>query len=154
MRTILGVTPGPNHGEQRRTPGPTERDVRELLRMLRRPFLLEQNQLALLLKKAYGTADPVAAVHAMIKESISDSPAFGDVYSEIIQRCDVRAESTKQAAASMNMSVRTFFRFRKDALLIVMRTVTRRLRSAASATQIAPEPRCLIHGASSIQAAS
>src|SRR5690348_5014492 len=85
-------------------------EVRRLLRTLRRPFLVPRNRLAIALQRAYGSADPVGAVHAAISESVSASPAFGKIYGEIVQRCDVRAESTKEAASAMHMSVRTFFR--------------------------------------------
>jgi hypothetical protein len=148
MRSSLGVVYAPHVGEKQKNIVVSERNVRELLRMLRRPFLLEQNELALTLRDAYDTTGPLEAVHALIRESVSDSPAFGNLYAEIIQRCDVRAESTKQAAAAMNMSIRTFFRFRKDALMVVVLTVSRRLRSLnSSATSLAPQPKCPIHGA-------
>jgi len=104
-------------------------EVREVLRMLRRPFLLEQSRLARSLRQAYGATDALSAVLEAIREATSSSAAYGDVYSEIIHRCDVKAESTKQAAAAMHMSIRTFFRFRKDAIALVAVTFGRRLRA-------------------------
>lgn len=147
MRSALGVISVPHIGEQRHDIDVCERDVRELLRSLRRPFLLEQNRLAQLLRQAYGVASPIEALQAMIREAIADSPAFGNIYSEIIQRCDVRAESTKQAAVAMNMSIRTFFRFRKDALMIVALTVSRRIRAANGPSPRSRTPHCPMHGA-------
>jgi len=140
MRSILGIGSVSHVVERGRNGELCERDVRELLRALRRPFLLEQNQLAMILRQAYNAADAVGAVHAVIREAISDSPAFGNIYSEIIHRCDVRAESTKQAAAAMNISLRTFFRLRKDALMIVALTISRRIRGTNT-------PHCPMHGA-------
>jgi len=104
-------------------------EVRQLLRMLRRPFLLEQNRLARALRQAYDAADPLAAVMCALRESFYGSPAFGEIYREIVERCDVRAESTKRAAFAMHMSVRTFFRFRKEAITLVATTVSRKLHA-------------------------
>lgn len=90
-------------------------DVRRLLRLLRRPYLLEGEPLALRARKALGTASCRDALLMLVDRT------FGDIrdtqrFREIVLRCDVEGQKAREAAAGMHLSVRQFFRYRAEAI--------------------------------------
>jgi hypothetical protein len=90
-------------------------DVRRLLRLLRHPYLLEREPLALRARNALGTASCRDALLLLVER------AFGDIRDtqrlrEIILRCDVEGQKARQAAAGMHLSLRQFFRHRAEAI--------------------------------------
>jgi hypothetical protein len=90
-------------------------DVRRLLRLLRRPYLLEREPLALRARTALGTASCRDALLLLVDR------AFGDIRDtqrlrEIILRCDVEGQKARGVAASMHLSLRQFFRHRAEAI--------------------------------------
>jgi hypothetical protein len=90
-------------------------DVRRLLRLLRRPYLLEREPLALRARKALGTSSCRDAMLLLVDRT------FGDIRDtqrlrEIILRCDVEGQKARQAAAGMHLSLRQFFRHRAEAI--------------------------------------
>lgn len=106
-------------------------DVRKLLRLLRRPHLLEKERLAILLRQAVGCENAREALATVIDQT------FGSSYDdqrlrEIVQRCDVRGEKARFAAAAMHLSLRQFFRYRVEAIGAVASQIGSRLDGTSS----------------------
>jgi hypothetical protein len=104
------------------------REIRMLLRSLRRPRGAESDKLGLMLRDAYGTRTARAAVLVVIDEAFSEKSPAAEMAREIIERCDIRGESTKTAARAMGFSMRSLFRYRVDAMRTVSLVVERALK--------------------------
>lgn len=104
------------------------KEVRALLRSLRRPRAAESEKLGLMLQKAYGTPTARDAVIAVIDEAFSDRSHAARLGRETIERCDIRGESTKMAAHTLGISVRSLFRYRVDAIAAISTVVDRALK--------------------------
>ncbi len=90
-------------------------DVRRLLRLLRRPYLLEREPLALRARRALGTASCRDALLLLVDHAFGDIPDTQRLR-EIILRCDVEGQKARAAAAGMHLSLRQFFRHRAEAI--------------------------------------
>src|SRR5579872_483772 len=104
-------------------------DVRKLLRLLRRPHLLEKERLAILLRQAVRSESAREALLGVIEQT------FGPSYDaqrlrEIVQRCDVRGEKARTAASAMHLSLRQFFRYRVEAIAAVASRIAASLDGA------------------------
>jgi hypothetical protein len=106
----------------------TNREIRLLLRLLRRPHALEREPLAIMLREATHAESAHKAVIAAIDSAFDPASSSGRLLKEIIRRCDIDCETTAAAAAGMNLSVRQFFRYRTDAVEAIAQSVGRSLR--------------------------
>jgi hypothetical protein len=93
----------------------SDADLRRLLRLLRRPHLLEREPLALRVRQALGTTTCRDALLSLVDRT------FGTIEDtrrlrEIIVRCDIEGQKARQAAAGMHVSLRQFFRYRAEAI--------------------------------------
>ncbi|MDQ6780398.1 MAG: hypothetical protein M3Z37_04490, partial [Candidatus Eremiobacteraeota bacterium] len=104
----------------------SDADVRKLLRLLRRPHLLERERLAILLRQAAGTATAREALLGVI-DQIFGASHEGRRLHEIIQRCDMRGEKGRAAAAAMSLSLRQFFRYRVEAIQALASAIATRI---------------------------
>jgi hypothetical protein len=109
---------------------PENREIRLLLRSLRRPRATENDRLALMLRDAYGAPTARAAVLAVIDEAFSEKSRTAEIAREVIERCDIRGESTKMAAHAMGVSMRSLFRYRVDAMKTISLVVERALKQS------------------------
>ena len=114
-------------------------DVRRLLRLLRRPYMLEREPLALRARKALGTASCRDALLLLVDH------AFGDIRDtqrlrEIILRCDVEGQKARAAAAEMHLSLRQFFRHRAEAIEALALFFERLDEPGAPDLQASPAP--------------
>jgi hypothetical protein len=106
----------------------TNREIRLLLRLLRRPHALEREPLAIMLREATHADSAHKAVILAVDSAFDSATPSGRMLKEIIRRCDVDCETTAAAAAGMNLSVRQFFRYRTDAVEAIAQSVGRSLR--------------------------
>jgi hypothetical protein len=99
-------------------------DLRRLLRLLRRPYLLEREPLALRVRGLFGTSSCRDALLLLVDRtfgSIEDTRRLR----EIVVRCDVEGQKARQAAAGMHLSLRQFFRYRAEAIEALALSVQR-----------------------------
>ncbi|HKE37523.1 MAG TPA: hypothetical protein VKB39_08820, partial [Candidatus Baltobacteraceae bacterium] len=95
-----------------------EREVRRMLRGLRRPHRLETEPLANFLCHTYGIERPYDACLRLIREALLDKGLVGKRLYDLIRICDVDATDTMLATASeMGVSERQFFRYRREAIV-------------------------------------
>jgi hypothetical protein len=106
----------------------TNREIRLLLRLLRRPHALEREPLAIMLREATHADTAYKAVIVAIDSAFDAAIPSGRFLKEIIRRCDIDCQTTAAAAADMNLSVRQFFRYRTDAVEAIAHSVGRSLR--------------------------
>jgi hypothetical protein len=106
----------------------TNREIRLLLRLLRRPHALEREPLAIMLREALHAESAYKAVIVAIETAFDQASPSGRQLKEIVRRCDIDCQTTTAAAADMNLSVRQFFRYRTDAVEAIAQSVGRSLR--------------------------
>lgn len=104
----------------------TERGVRQLLRLLRRPQALEMFPLACEIRDAVGAPSAYEGVVRVIATALSEYGRDGAQLYALIKRCDIEGTSTQTAIAyEMNLSSRQFFRYRAEAVRIIARFLQR-----------------------------
>ncbi len=92
------------------------REVRRLLRGLRRPHVLENEPLVQFLCETYN-ANLHDALQALLKQTFSAKGSVGIRLMQLIQRCDIDASlSQAETASRMSISARQFFRYRREAV--------------------------------------
>lgn len=89
--------------------------VRRLLRQLRRPHLLARDPLAMRLRDLLKTENCRDALILLIDRTFANDVG-GERLREILARCDLHAQKSRSAAASMHLSLRQFFRCRAEAI--------------------------------------
>ncbi len=95
-----------------------EREVRRLLRGLRRPHTLEMEPLAQFLCDAYGIDRPYEASVQFVCDTFVDKGLVGKRLYDLVHTCDIEASETLLGAASeMGVSPRQFFRYRREAIV-------------------------------------
>jgi tetratricopeptide (TPR) repeat protein len=92
------------------------RRIRQLLRKLRTPGAIEDDQLARALFRLTGAPSPRDAVLRIAERALTKFPA---VYWTIVRRVDVDGESSQDVAAEIHLSERSFFRYRASAIAAV-----------------------------------
>ncbi|MDQ6767487.1 MAG: hypothetical protein M3Z41_06720 [Candidatus Eremiobacteraeota bacterium] len=106
----------------------TNLEVRKLLRLSRRPELLERERLAVLLRVATQTTHARAALEQVVEAAFDRTNSADRLRLEIIERCDMNGETTRQAARALHLSVRQFFRHRADAIDAITQSIEKALR--------------------------
>ncbi|HKW44418.1 MAG TPA: hypothetical protein VJN22_02100 [Candidatus Eremiobacteraceae bacterium] len=106
----------------------TNREIRLLLKLLRRPHALEREALAIMLREALHAENAHSAVMMAIDSAFDTATSNGRLLKEIIQRCDIDGQTTGAAAADVHLSLRQFFRYRTDAIEAIAQSVGRSLR--------------------------
>ncbi|SRR5665213_208953 len=101
------------------------RPVRQLLRKLRTPGAIQEDELARTLRRLTGAPSVRDAVLMLTNRALNGYPP---VYATIVRRVDVDGESSQAVAAEIHLSQRSFFRYRAAAVAAVaaeIDTVTR-----------------------------
>lgn len=106
----------------------TNLEVRKILRLLRKPRALELERLAVLLREALGAQDEAAALRTIIDAAFDSSNPIDRLRHELVGRCDIEGQSTRQTARALNVSMRQFFRHRADAIEVIARSIEKALR--------------------------
>jgi len=92
------------------------RRVRQLLRKLRTPGAIQDDELAMTLCRLTGAASVRGAVLTLAERALRDYPS---VYWTIVRRVDVDGESSQIVADETHLSERSFFRYRAAAVAAV-----------------------------------
>jgi len=100
--------------DQRLNAGPAQ--VRHVLRLLRRPHELASSGIAMTLCESLGVADPVEAVVLVLHQIFNLRTATGRRLYDAIRLCDVEGLAAKEVASVMGLSLRQFFRYRREAV--------------------------------------
>ncbi len=113
----------------------SSRDVRALLRNLRKPDVLERLPLAILLKSQFAVHSGYEATMHLIKESFAARGQAGERLREVLVRYDLDGQVNRDVAATqMGLSSRQFFRYRAHAVEMI----AQHLRSTLGA-EVKPE---------------
>jgi hypothetical protein len=100
--------------DQRFNAGPAQ--VRHVLRLLRRPHELATSGIAMTLCESLGVSDPVEAVVLVLHQIFNLRTATGRRLYDAIRLCDVEGLAAKEVASVMGLSLRQFFRYRREAV--------------------------------------
>src|ERR1700736_4792195 len=92
------------------------RRVRPLLRKLRTPRAIQDDELGQTLCRLTGAASIRDAVLLLANKALGDYPP---VYATIVRRVDVDGESSQAVADEIHLSQRSFFRYRGAAISAV-----------------------------------
>jgi tetratricopeptide (TPR) repeat protein len=103
------------------------RRVRQLLRKLRTPGAIQDDELARALCSLTGAPSIRDAVLLLAEKALRDFPA---VYWTIVRRVDVDGESSQSVAEEIHLSERSFFRYRAAAIAAVAAEIDHVTRSA------------------------
>jgi hypothetical protein len=114
---------------------PNHREIRRLLRLMRRPNALDREPLAIMLRESLRTNTSREAALKTIASAFDVETANGRLLREIVQRCDIAGDKSTAVAASLGVSVRQFFRYRNDAVEAVAQAVSRNLRQPDDASR-------------------
>lgn len=98
-----------------------DREVRRLLRLLRRPKALEYSPLALAIQSTVGAATTYEAVLSVIERSLGEYGREGRELLTLLKRCDIDGDATPLGVAyELNLSTRQFYRYRARAVGIIV----------------------------------
>ncbi|MDQ2680314.1 MAG: hypothetical protein M3Y21_04730 [Candidatus Eremiobacteraeota bacterium] len=98
----------------------SSREVRALLRNLRKPDVLEWLPLTMLLKSRFETATGYEAVLRLVNEAFAGHGRAGARLRELLQKYDLEGNVNRdQAASEMALSTRQFARYRAHATEII-----------------------------------
>src|ERR1700737_1717610 len=103
------------------------RRVRQLLRKLRTPGAIQDDELAMALCRLTGAPSVRDAVLMLAERALRDFPP---VYWTIVRRVDVDGESSQAVADEIHLSERSFFRYRASAIAAVAAEIEAVTRSA------------------------
>jgi DNA-directed RNA polymerase specialized sigma24 family protein len=90
--------------------------VRHVLRLLRRPHELATSGIALALCASLDVEDPVEAVVLVLHQIFNLRTQTGRRLYDAIRLCDVDGLAAKEVAKVMGLSLRQFFRYRREAI--------------------------------------
>ncbi|HKW45034.1 MAG TPA: hypothetical protein VJN22_05195 [Candidatus Eremiobacteraceae bacterium] len=91
-------------------------DVRHVLRLLRRPHELTTSTIAMVVCESVGVEDPVEAVESLLRQIFNLRTQTGRRLYDSIRLCDVDGLAAKEVANVMGLSLRQFFRYRREAV--------------------------------------
>lgn len=104
------------------------RRVRQLLRKLRTPGAIQDDELALALCRLTGMASVRDAVLLLAERALK---AYPPVYWTIVRRVDVDGESSQTVADEIHLSERSFYRYRSAAIAAIAAEIDAVTRSAS-----------------------
>lgn len=97
--------------------------TREMLAALRRPDRLERLPLAVRLKTALGAATAHEAVIHVVDRTFRIRTPSNDLMRAAVFSCDLEGNKALYVASTLNVSIRTFYRRRSDAVAAVAAVV-------------------------------
>jgi hypothetical protein len=115
--------------------GRPNQEVRWLLTLLGRPDKLEHLPLAVQLKSTLGTATAREAVLQVLDNAFSVRTPLNDMLRRAIFSCDLDGNKTASAATMLNVSARTLFRRRSEAIAVVAAAVDQILHHTDSESE-------------------
>ena len=102
--------------------------MRRLLACLDRPQDLVRSHLGLQLQEALGADSIREAVLWLVNRAFQEPTPHHALLRDIITRCDVEGQKGSHVARALNVSARTFFRLRADAIAMLEQTAEQLLR--------------------------
>ena len=116
-------------------------EIRRLLHLLRLPAKLEGDALAAELREHYAGESACEAVLTAIKRALPGSSDLNQLMRAAILSQDLDGNKARRVAASLGLSLRSYFRYRSMAIELVAMTVDRELRpprSVAARARLTP----------------
>ena len=102
-------------------------EIRHLLRLLRFPIQLEGEALAQRLREATDTGTALDAVMTIVRKALSGSGEINQLMRAAILSQDLDGNKARRVAASLGLSVRSYFRYRSAAVELIAIAVEREL---------------------------
>ncbi|HZT11532.1 MAG TPA: hypothetical protein VFA29_01885 [Candidatus Baltobacteraceae bacterium] len=93
-----------------------ETDLRRLLRLLHRPYALDAEPLARALCDLYGLRRSYDAVIRLVKDTLIARGVIGKRLYDLIELADIRGKTQMETAQIMGLSIRQFYRYRREAV--------------------------------------
>lgn len=103
-------------------------ELRRLLRLLRRPTKLEKEPLAISLRDAMNASSALDALIAIIRKALPGSSEVNELMRSAIIAQDFDGEKSRRVAASLGLSLRSYFRYRLAAVDLIAMAVERELQ--------------------------
>jgi len=102
-------------------------EIRRLLRLLRFPIQLEGEPLALRLREATEAESALDAIMAVVRKALSGSGEINQLMRAAILSQDLDGNKARRVAASLGLSIRSYFRYRSAAVELIAIAVEREL---------------------------
>ena len=102
------------------------RRARQLLRRLRTPGTIRDDDEVIALQRATGTASLREAIRCIAERALGAYPAL---YATIVRRVDVEGESCKIVMDELHLSERSFYRYRSAAIAAIETEITSALQA-------------------------
>ncbi len=102
--------------------------VRQMLRLLRSPIRLEEYELAVGLRDALGCESACDAVMAVVQRALPGPTDLSQLMRAAVLSQDLDGNKARRVAASLGLSLRSYFRYRRAAIELIALAVERELR--------------------------
>lgn len=102
-------------------------EIRRLLRLLRFPIQLENEPLAAQLRDATETGSALDGVMAIVQKALSGSGEINQLMRASILSQDLDGNKARRVAASLGLSIRSYFRYRSAAVELIAIAIEREL---------------------------
>jgi len=102
-------------------------DIRRLLRLLRFPIQLEGEPLAQRLRESTEAESALDAVMTVVRKALSGSGEINQLMRAAILSQDLDGNKARRVAASLGLSVRSYFRYRSAAVELIAIAIDREL---------------------------
>jgi uncharacterized protein len=102
-------------------------EIRRLLRLLRFPIQLEAEPLAARLREATDAPSALDAVMATVQKALSGSGEINQLMRAAILSQDLDGNKARRVAASLGLSIRSYFRYRSAAIELIAIAAEREL---------------------------
>jgi len=103
-------------------------NVRHMLRLLRSPIRLEEDALALALRDALACDTACEAVLSMVQRALPGPTEMNALMRAAVLSQDLDGNKGRRVAASLGLSLRSYFRYRSAAIELIALAIDRELR--------------------------
>ena len=102
--------------------------IRRLLRLLRHPIRLEEDELALSLRDALACDSGCQAVLTLVQRALPGPTEMNQLMRAAVLSQDLDGNKARRVAASLGLSLRSYFRYRSTAIDLIALAIERELR--------------------------
>lgn len=113
-------------------------EVRQMLRLVRRPYRLRRNALARQLRHAFAATSETDAVARLIRMTFSGTPGDTAALKALIVS-GYEGKTAKEAAEELHVSVRQYFRYRSEAVDALAETISLALECSTTGRYVDAE---------------
>ncbi len=107
---------------------PVHSEVREMLRLVRRPYRLRRNQLARQLRCALNAENEVEAITEVVRMTFSGARDSNTLKALVVTNYE--GKTAQEVADELHVSVRQYFRYRSEAINALIETIAATLDAA------------------------